>query len=45
MSNKEEWTMLMDIQKYFGTDIMRVDSRDWDEVEDVVKKVIKPSAK
>ncbi|KAM5475558.1 RNA helicase required for poly(A+) mRNA export [Microsporum audouinii] len=45
VSNKEEWTMLMDIQKYFGTDIMRVDSRDWDEVEDVVKKVIKPSAK
>ncbi|EGD84341.1 ATP-dependent RNA helicase DBP5 [Trichophyton rubrum D6] len=45
VSNKEEWTMLMDIQKYFGTDIMRVDSRDWDEVEDVVKKVIKPSAR
>ncbi|PGH27627.1 ATP-dependent RNA helicase DBP5 [Polytolypa hystricis UAMH7299] len=41
VANKEEWQMLMDIKNYFQTDMMRVDSHDWDEVETVVKNVIK----
>ncbi|KAK2739940.1 RNA helicase required for poly(A+) mRNA export [Myotisia sp. PD_48] len=43
VANKEEWTMLMDIMKYFKTDVLPLNSRDWDEVERVVKKVIRPS--
>ncbi|EAS34824.3 ATP-dependent RNA helicase DBP5 [Coccidioides immitis RS] len=44
VSNQEEWQMLQDIQKYFSTNIERVDTRDWDDVEKKVKKIIKPSA-
>lgn len=42
VSNKEEFNMLKDIQKYFKTEMTRVDTRDWDEVELIVKKIIKP---
>ncbi|OKL63361.1 ATP-dependent RNA helicase dbp5 [Talaromyces atroroseus] len=41
VSNKEEWQMLMDIQKYFHTTIEGINTRDWDEVEAMVKKIIK----
>ncbi|EEP75437.1 hypothetical protein UREG_00283 [Uncinocarpus reesii 1704] len=44
VSNRDEWQMLQDIQKYFNTNIERVDARDWDDVEKKVKKIIKPSA-
>lgn len=40
VSNKEEWQLLQDIQQYFNTNIERVDTRDWDDVEKKVKKVI-----
>ncbi|KAI2081585.1 RNA helicase required for poly(A+) mRNA export [Ophidiomyces ophidiicola] len=45
VSNRDEWQMLQDIQKYFDTNIERVDARDWDDVEAKVKKIIKPSAR
>ncbi|PWY75097.1 ATP-dependent RNA helicase dbp5 [Aspergillus heteromorphus CBS 117.55] len=41
VSNREEWEMLNQIQKYFSTSIQRIDTKDWDEVEDVIKKTIK----
>jgi ATP-dependent RNA helicase DDX19/DBP5 len=41
VSNREEWEMLNQIQKYFNTDIQRIDTKDWDEVEDIIKKTIK----
>lgn len=41
VSSKEEWEMLNDIQQYFNTTIERIDTRDWDEVEEVIKKTIK----
>ncbi|KAJ0427063.1 ATP-dependent RNA helicase dbp5 [Aspergillus carlsbadensis] len=43
VSNREEWNMLNQIQKYFNTDIQRIDTKDWDEVEDIIKKTIKSS--
>lgn len=33
--------MLNQIQQYFNTDIQRIDTKDWDEVEDIIKKTIK----
>lgn len=44
VSNKAEWQMLTEIQEYFQTEITRVDTNDWDDVEKTVKKVIKPAA-
>ncbi|KAL4951487.1 ATP-dependent RNA helicase dbp5 [Aspergillus filifer] len=41
VSNREEWEMLAQIQKYFNTDIQRIDTKDWDEVEEIIKKTIK----
>jgi ATP-dependent RNA helicase DDX19/DBP5 len=43
VANKEEWQMLQDIQNYFQTDITRIDTRDWDEVEGMVKTIIRSS--
>ncbi|EAU31326.1 hypothetical protein ATEG_08153 [Aspergillus terreus NIH2624] len=41
VSNRDEWNMLNQIQKYFNTSIQRIDTKDWDEVEDIIKKTIK----
>ncbi|OJJ42852.1 hypothetical protein ASPZODRAFT_104578 [Penicilliopsis zonata CBS 506.65] len=41
VSNQDEWMMLNQIQQYFQTEIQRVDTKDWDEVEDIIKKTIK----
>ncbi|GAD95290.1 hypothetical protein ATEG_08153 [Paecilomyces variotii No. 5] len=41
VANREEWQMLMAIQDFFKTDITRIDTRDWDEVEEIIKKTIK----
>lgn len=35
--------MLNQIQKYFNTSIQRIDTKDWDEVEEIIKKTIKSS--
>lgn len=41
VSNRDEWVMLMQIGKYFNVDIQRLDTGDWDEVEETIKKTIK----
>jgi ATP-dependent RNA helicase DDX19/DBP5 len=41
VASKKEWKMLMKIQDYLHTTITRIDTRDWDEVEEVIKKTIK----
>jgi len=41
--NKQSWTMMQTISDYFGVDITGVKTDDWDEVEDVIKKVLKSS--
>lgn len=41
--DKRSWQQLMDIVKYFGTDVTQVPTNDWDHVEEVVQKVIKSS--
>ncbi|KAI5300842.1 RNA helicase required for poly(A+) mRNA export [Ascosphaera pollenicola] len=43
VANKTDWDLLQGIANYFQCEIQRVDSKDWDEVEKVVKKVIKSS--
>ncbi|KAK2752249.1 RNA helicase required for poly(A+) mRNA export, partial [Arachnomyces sp. PD_36] len=43
VSCKDEWLMLQDIQKFFQTVITRVDTHDWDDVEAMVKTIIKSS--
>ncbi|KAJ5103948.1 hypothetical protein N7532_004477 [Penicillium argentinense] len=43
VSNKDEWTMLSKIQSHFGCQIDRIDTGDWDEVEDTIKRTIKNS--
>lgn len=35
--------MLQNIQNYFQTDIQSVNTRDWDEVEEMVKGIVKSS--
>ncbi|KAI9813424.1 MAG: RNA helicase required for poly(A+) mRNA export [Pycnora praestabilis] len=41
--DKNSWQQLQDISRYFGTEMIRVDTQDWDEVEETVKRVIKSS--
>jgi ATP-dependent RNA helicase DDX19/DBP5 len=41
VASKEEWKMLMDIQKYFDTHIEGIETRDWDAVEKIIKKTIR----
>ena len=43
ISSKREWEMLMDIQSYFGAMITKVSTDDWDELEQVVSRIIKSS--
>lgn len=43
VSSKEDWQKLMDIQKYFHAEITRVDTSDWDDLEEQVTKIIKSS--
>ncbi|KAG0154286.1 hypothetical protein PDIDSM_1666 [Penicillium digitatum] len=41
VSNRNEWEMLRKIQEHFQCIIDRIDTSDWDEVEDMIKKTIK----
>ncbi|KAJ5967533.1 hypothetical protein N7501_003781 [Penicillium viridicatum] len=41
VSNRNEWEMLRKIQEHFQCVIDRIDTSDWDEVEDMIKKTIK----
>ncbi|KAF7511830.1 RNA helicase required for poly(A+) mRNA export [Endocarpon pusillum] len=43
VSNHQDWQALMEIQKYFGTDIQKVATDDWDELEETVTRIIKSS--
>ncbi|KAJ5584601.1 Helicase C-terminal, partial [Penicillium hispanicum] len=43
VSNRDEWEMLRKIQQHFSCNIERVDTNDWDEVENVIKRTIKNS--
>lgn len=43
VSKRRDWEMLMDIQKYFGAEIIKVATDDWDELEETVTKIIKSS--
>ena len=41
--DKRSWQQLVEIQDYFGVEMTRIDTADWDEVEKTVKRVIKSS--
>jgi ATP-dependent RNA helicase DDX19/DBP5 len=41
VANRGEWEMLRKIQEHFGCNIERIDTNDWDEVEQIIKKTIK----
>ena len=43
VSNRQDWDKLMEIQRYFGTEIIKVPTEDWDEVEETVTRIIKSS--
>ncbi|KAJ5290077.1 uncharacterized protein N7443_010330 [Penicillium atrosanguineum] len=43
VSNREEWDMLRKIQEHFECNIERVETNDWDEVEDLIKRTLKNS--
>jgi ATP-dependent RNA helicase DDX19/DBP5 len=43
VSSKRDWSFLMDIQRYFGAEITKVSTSDWDELEETVSKIIKSS--
>ena len=43
VSSKRDWEMLMEIQNYYGAEIAKVDTSDWDELEETVTKIIKSS--
>ena len=43
VSNRRDWEKLMEIQKYFGSEIVQVSTADWDDLEDQVTKIIKSS--
>lgn len=41
--DKDSWSQLNDIATYFKTDLVPIDTSDWDEVEELIQKVIKSS--
>ncbi len=43
VSNRKDWEALMEIQKYFGAEMTKVATDDWDELEETVTKIIKSS--
>ncbi|KIX05134.1 uncharacterized protein Z518_06006 [Rhinocladiella mackenziei CBS 650.93] len=43
ISNRQDWEKLMEIQRYFGTEMTKVATDDWDDLEDQVTKIIKSS--
>ena len=43
ISNRQDWEKLMEIQKYFGSEMTKVATDDWDELEETVSKIIKSS--
>ena len=43
ISSRRDWEMLMEIQKYFGAEMTKVATDDWDDLEETVSKIIKGS--
>lgn len=43
VASRDEWDMLRKIQQHFNCQIERVDTNDWDDVEEIIKKTIKNS--
>ena len=43
VSSKQDWQKLMEIQNYFGAEIVKLDTTDWDELEEQITKIIKSS--
>lgn len=43
MHDQNSWRALNEIATYFKTDLQAIDTNDWDNVEDLVKKIIKSS--
>ena len=43
ISSRRDWEMLMEIQKYFGSEMTKVATDDWDELEETVTRIIKSS--
>ncbi|KAF1359740.1 ATP-dependent RNA helicase-like protein dbp5 [Lizonia empirigonia] len=41
--DKQSWQQLHDIATYFKTDLVPIDTNDWDAVEELIQKVIKSS--
>ncbi|MCJ1479258.1 RNA helicase required for poly(A+) mRNA export [Lambiella insularis] len=42
--DQKSWNQLMEISKYFNTTMLKVETKDWDLVEETIKKVIKSPA-
>lgn len=43
ISSRRDWDMLMEIQRYFGAEMQKVATDDWDELEETVGRIIKGS--
>jgi ATP-dependent RNA helicase DDX19/DBP5 len=43
ISSRRDWEMLMEIQKYFGAEMTKVSTADWDDLEETVSRIIKSS--
>lgn len=43
VGSRIDWEKLMEIQKFFGAEITKVSTEDWDELEETVTKIIKSS--
>ncbi|CAI6332803.1 unnamed protein product [Periconia digitata] len=43
IQNRAQWQQLEAIRSYFGTDITPIDTKDWDNVEDLIQGIIKSS--
>lgn len=41
--DKDSWRKLHSIEEYFNIEMVRLDTQDWDAVEETVKRVIKSS--
>lgn len=44
VSDRKSWEMLMDISRFYGIQMLKVETDDWDLVEETIKKVIKSPA-
>lgn len=43
VSSKADWQKLMQISEYFQAEITRLDTNDWDELEEQITKIVKSS--